>query len=199
MRPATGVKFSGQNSGQVGMRFSSLVWVAAINLSHLTNDFLATAVDISGKMLAQCHRLNPDVPVHLGDMRTVRLGKRFKAVLIHDAITYMLTEADPRQTFATAAEHLEPGGVFVTAPDHFRETFHSPRVEHTTNSDGKTELTLIEYQYDGIDHILSHPNSRGDSRGTGSSRLGSVPTANLVGFDAGCWFFRREASISCPR
>jgi len=118
------------------------------NLSHLTSDFRATAVDISEQMLAQCRTLNPDVPLHVGDMRTVRLGKKFRAVLIHDAITYMLTEADLRQAFTTAAEHLEPQGVFVTAPDHFRETFRSPRVEHSTSCDGTTELTLIEYQYD---------------------------------------------------
>ena len=118
------------------------------NLSHLTGEFAATAVDISEKMLAQCHDVNPDVPLHVGDMRTVRLGKKFKAVLVHDAIGYMLTEADLRQAFTTAAEHLEPGGVFVTAPDHFRETFHSPCVEHTTNSDGQTEVTLIQYEYD---------------------------------------------------
>ena len=118
------------------------------NLSHLTGDFDATAVDISEKMLDQCRKLNPNVTLHVGDMRTVRLGRKFKAVLIHDAVSYMLTEADLRQTFITAAEHLEPGGVFVTSPDHFRETFHPPRVEHTTNSNGETELTLIEYQYD---------------------------------------------------
>jgi hypothetical protein len=81
-------------------------------------------------------------------MRTVRLGKKFDAVLIHDAIAYMLTEEDLGQTFATAAAHLRPGGVFVTAPDDFRETFHSPRVSHSTRSGGEVELTHIEYQYD---------------------------------------------------
>jgi len=118
------------------------------NLSHLTEGFDATAADISEKMLAHCRDLNPGVPVHLGDMRTLRLGTKFKAVLIHDAIGYILTEEDLRRTFATAREHLEPGGIFVTAPDHFQETFRSPRVEHSTYSDGNAELTLIEYEYD---------------------------------------------------
>lgn len=118
------------------------------NLSHLTGEFRATAVDRSEKMLAQCGRLNPDVALHVGDMRTVRLGRTFRAVLIHDAISYLLTEDDLRQTFATAAAHLDPGGVFVTAPDHYRETFRPPFVNHGTNSDGATEFTLIEYQYD---------------------------------------------------
>ena len=118
------------------------------NLSHLTNEFAATGSDISEKMLAHCHKLNPGVPLHVGDMRTLRLGRRFKAVLIHDAISYMLTEEDLRQTFVTASEHLEPGGVLVVTPDHYRETFYSPRVEHSTISNDETELTLIEYQYD---------------------------------------------------
>lgn len=118
------------------------------NLYHLTGDFEATASDISEKMLAECRKLIPDIPLHVGDMRTLRLGKKFKAVLIHDAICYMLTEDDLRQTFATAAEHLEPGGIFVTAPDHYRETFHSPQVDHSTSSNDETELTVLYYTYD---------------------------------------------------
>ncbi|MDP8239906.1 MAG: methyltransferase domain-containing protein [Candidatus Hatepunaea meridiana] len=118
------------------------------NLYHLTGDFDATASDISEKMLAQCHELIPDIPLHVGDMRTVRLGRKFKAVLIHDAIDYMLTEEDLKQTFATAVAHLKPGGIFVTAPENFRETFCSPSVDHFTNSNDETELTVIMYAYD---------------------------------------------------
>jgi hypothetical protein len=118
------------------------------NLSHLTGEFRATAVDLSAAMLEHSARLNPGVEHHVGDMRSVRLGKRFKAVLIHDAIDYMLTEADLRATFATAAAHLEPGGVFVTGPDYFRETYGGPRVDSSTNSEEGTELTFIEFDYD---------------------------------------------------
>jgi SAM-dependent methyltransferase len=118
------------------------------NLSYLTEDFQATAVDLSEKMLKNSIRLNPDVEHHVGDMRSVRLGKKFKAVLIHDAITYMLTEDDIRKTLATAAAHLEPGGVLIMAPDDFRETFEGTSVSHSTHSDGKTELTCVEYGHD---------------------------------------------------
>ena len=76
------------------------------NLSHLTADFQATAVDVSPRMLEISRTLNPDVEHHLGDMRTVRLGRTFDAVLIHDAVSYMLTEDDLRATFATARAHL---------------------------------------------------------------------------------------------
>ena len=93
------------------------------NLSHLTRDFQATAVDLSPRMLALSKRLNPGVEHHLGDMRTVRLGRKFDAVIVHDAISYMLTEDDLRATFATANNHLRPGGVLLAAPDLVKDTF----------------------------------------------------------------------------
>ena len=51
------------------------------NLSHLKADFNFTAVDISPQMIEQAKKLNPDVEFHVGDMRTVRLGRKFKAVI----------------------------------------------------------------------------------------------------------------------
>jgi SAM-dependent methyltransferase len=118
------------------------------NLSHLTGDFKATAVDISEKMLANSMRLNPSVEHHVGDMRTVRLGRKFRAVLIHDAISYMLTEDELRAAFATARAHLEPGGVLVTAPDWFTETFRGTTVSHEVRADTEPEFTYIEYTHD---------------------------------------------------
>ena len=45
------------------------------NLSHLTADFKATAVDISENMLALSRKLNPDVTHLTGDMRSFRMQK----------------------------------------------------------------------------------------------------------------------------
>lgn len=118
------------------------------NLSHLTGDFQATAADISPQMLAQARKLNPEVEFHVGDMRSIRLGRKFKAVIIHDAIAYMLTEDDLRAAFATAAAHLDPGGVFVTSPDWVRETFRDPSVNQGTNTDGRVTLTSLKYTCD---------------------------------------------------
>jgi hypothetical protein len=118
------------------------------NLSHLTKDFQATAVDLSERMLIHSKKLNPGVEHIVGDMRTIRLGRKFKAVIIHDAISYMLTEGDLRATFATAAAHLEPGGVFITAPDWFKETFRGPWLDHTIRAKEGIELAYVEYSYD---------------------------------------------------
>ncbi len=117
-------------------------------LSHLAGEFQATAVDLSEPMLALSRRRNPGVAHFVGDMRTARLGRTFKAVLIHDAVMYMLTEDDLRAAFVTARTHLEPGGVLIVAPDWFRENFPGAKVQHWINRRGDQELTTIEYLHD---------------------------------------------------
>ncbi len=107
------------------------------NLSHLTSEFDAAAVDVSPGMLDLSRRLNPAVEHHLGDMRDVRLGKVFDAVLIHDAIGYMQSEDDLRAAFATARAHLWPGGLLLVAPDLVRDTFRpGMTLSWSTNKDG---------------------------------------------------------------
>ncbi|QDE70182.1 hypothetical protein BHS09_26160 [Myxococcus xanthus] len=93
------------------------------NASHLKRDFRMTLVEPSEGMRAHSIALNPECEHLLGDMRTVRLGRTFDAVFIHDAIEYMASEEDLRAALATAAEHVAPGGVALVAPDDTRETF----------------------------------------------------------------------------
>ena len=117
-------------------------------LSHLTAEFDMTAVDLSPEMLALSLRLNPQVPHHAGDMRTVRLGQKFNAVAIHDAVCYLLTETDLKATFATARAHLEPGGILLLSPDYLEDSFQGPRVLHWICGQPGRELTVIEYCHD---------------------------------------------------
>lgn len=91
--------------------------------SHLKVSLRLTLTDLSPRMLELSASINPDCEHHVGDMRSIRLGRTFDAVLIHDAICYMTTEADLRATFETAFAHLRPGGAAVFEPDHVRETF----------------------------------------------------------------------------
>lgn len=117
-------------------------------LHHLADDFEATAVDLSEAMLAHSRRLNPGVTHVIGDMRTVRLGETFDAVLIHDATSYLRTEDDLRAAFATARAHLRPGGLLLAIPDDYVETFDPPRIAHETRRQDGTELTYVEYSTD---------------------------------------------------
>ena len=114
-------------------------------LSHLTPDFVTEAVDLSPPMLELSRRLNPQTQHHIGDMRSIRLGRAFDVVAIHDAINYMLTEADLAAAMATAAAHLKPGGLALLAPDWLRDTFAGPKVIDWTRSDRAVDITFIEY------------------------------------------------------
>jgi SAM-dependent methyltransferase len=93
------------------------------NAFHLKNEFEMTLVDLSDEMLTVSRRLNPDCDHLRGDMRTLRLERSFDAIFVHDAIDYMITEADLRQAAATAYEHCRPSGVAVLVPDNIAENF----------------------------------------------------------------------------
>jgi hypothetical protein len=118
------------------------------HLAPLTSDFEAVGVDLSAEMLTHSRRLNPSVEHFQGDMRSVRLKRKFDAVLIHDAVSYLLTEADLRATLTTVQAHLRPGGVLLMCPDWFTENFPDGFVYHEKNSKKGTELTYIEYMHD---------------------------------------------------
>jgi len=93
------------------------------NAVHLTAAFTLTLVDLSEDMLGMSRRLNPGCEHHLGDMRTVRLGRSFDAVFVHDAVDYLSSEDDVRRTAETAYVHCRPGGLAVFVPDVTAETF----------------------------------------------------------------------------
>jgi SAM-dependent methyltransferase len=118
------------------------------NAFYLARDFDLTLVDLAKPMLEVSRRLNPHAEHILGDMRTVRLGRVFDAMLVHDAIDYMLSEDDLNAVFATARAHLAPGGVAVFMPDHVRESFE-PGTHHggTDAADG-SGIRYLEWTWD---------------------------------------------------
>jgi len=91
--------------------------------AHLKDKFTLTLVDISADMLAVSRQLNPESAHRQGDMRTLRLNRTFDAVLVHDAIDYITTQADLRAVIETAFEHCRPGGIAVFVPDYVKDTF----------------------------------------------------------------------------
>jgi trans-aconitate methyltransferase len=99
------------------------------NAVHLKASFTMTLVDLSAQMLEVSRRLNPECGHHQGDMRTVRLGRRFDAVFVHDAVDYMTSEADLRRAVDTALAHCRPGGIAVFVPDRIAGTFE-PATDH---------------------------------------------------------------------
>src|SRR4029079_9372483 len=60
--------------------------------SHLRTQFEMTLVDRSAEMLEQSRSLNQCCRHHQGTMEAIRLGERFDALLIYDAISYLASE-----------------------------------------------------------------------------------------------------------
>lgn len=117
------------------------------NASHLKPRFRMTLVDRSPGMLEMSRALNPECEHVEGDMRTVRLGRQFDAVFVHDAVVYMTTEADLRRAVETAFVHCRPGGVALFVPDHVRENFR-PSTDHGGHDGPGRSLRYLEWTWD---------------------------------------------------
>lgn len=115
---------------------------------HLKRRFRLTLTDISPAMVAVSRTLNPECEHLVGDMRTLRLERRFDVVLIHDAIVYATDPEAVRDSLRTAAWHCRPGGLVAVLPDHVRETFE-PGTDHGGNDapDGRG-LRYLEWTWD---------------------------------------------------
>jgi SAM-dependent methyltransferase len=121
------------------------------NAVHLKAHFAkVTLTDLSPQMLVVSRTFNPDCEHLLGDMRTLRLGRGFDVVFIHDAIDYMTIQHDLRQALETAFVHCTPGGLALFVPDHVRETFE-PTTDHGGSDGEGRALRYLEWTYDPDD------------------------------------------------
>jgi SAM-dependent methyltransferase len=118
------------------------------NASHLKAHFTCTLSDLSPQMLTLSRELNPECDHVLGDMRTLRLGRTYDAVFVHDAVMYLTTEDDLRACMETAFAHTRPGGIALFVPDYTRETFR-PGTSHGGHdgADGRS-LRYLEWSTD---------------------------------------------------
>ena len=117
------------------------------NASHMKAHFRLTLVDLSPEMLTVSRGLNPECEHLPGDMRTVRLGRTFDAVFVHDAVDYVTSIEDLRSAFKTAYVHCRPGGAALFAPDFVRETFHAG-TEHGGHDGLRRALRYVEWTWD---------------------------------------------------
>jgi SAM-dependent methyltransferase len=117
------------------------------NASHLKEHVQLTLVDLSPGMLEVSRALNPECEHVEGDMRTVRLGRVFDAVFVHDAVNYMTTEQDLRMAMETAFVHCRPGGAALFAPDHLRENFRTGTDHGGHDGDGRG-VRYLEWTWD---------------------------------------------------
>ena len=117
--------------------------------THLKAQFRVTGIDVSASMLDHARRTNPDVEYIEGDILTARLGRTFDGVLLHDAQAYFTRTDQLRAAYDTAAVHLRPGGVMVSAPEELRHRFRQDRVhDSVTLGDANMTVTTVEIDHD---------------------------------------------------
>jgi SAM-dependent methyltransferase len=117
------------------------------NTFHLKSHFTLTLTDLSPRMLEMSRAINPQCEHLQGDMRSIRLGRLFDAVFIHDAVCYLTRLVDLRQAVETAWMHCRPGGVALFAPDFTRETFQ-PGTSHGGSDGNSRSLRYLEWTWD---------------------------------------------------
>lgn len=120
----------------------------------LAAGFNLTLTDLSPEMLALAARNCPGARLAPGDMRSLRLGERFDAVLLHDAVSYLRGPAELAAALATAAAHVREGGVLVVSPDYVRETF-APESEEGGADEGERSLRYVAFVNPADDHGYS--------------------------------------------
>ncbi len=117
------------------------------NASHMKARWRMVLVEPAPGMRTVSQALNPDCEHVDGDMRTVRLGRQFDAVFVHDAVCYMTTLEDLRQAIETAYVHCRPGGAALFAPDYVRENFQ-PSTDHGGTDSLTHGLRFLEWTWD---------------------------------------------------
>lgn len=129
-----------------------------------------TGVDLSNDMIADLKRRaseeHPDtrrlITARQGDMRSVRLRKRFPLVIAtFNSILHLYDRTDFEQFFARVREHLAPGGHFVfdvsipSPIDQGRDperAYSAPRLRHPTT--GQLVKYAERFDHDPIRQVI---------------------------------------------
>jgi trans-aconitate methyltransferase len=112
--------------------------------SHLGRVMTMTLTDASPRMLELSRTINAQSEHIAADMRTLRLGRTFDAVVIHDAITYLTSTEDLHAALETAFVHLRPGGAGIFMPDFVRDTYRL-RTDHGGEDGDGRALRYLEW------------------------------------------------------
>ena len=155
----------------------------------------------SGGGCVALHLSRAGLALTLVDRSAPMLAASRDAVLAHDAVDYLTTEADLAQLMATAYAHCRPGGLAVFVPDHLADTFRPGRghggggrdaagrqasfSEHATDPDPADDWIQVDYKFvlrgaDGARQVITETHRLGAFRRAAWLRL-----IEAAGFEAG--------------
>ena len=163
------------------------------NAVHLKTHFALTLVDLSEEMLAVSRRLNPECAHHQGDMRTLRLGRDFDAVFVHDAVDYMTTEDELRGRDRHGVRALPSRRCRrVHAGPHRRDIRAGQRPRRQRRADGRG-VRYLEWTWDpDPDRRPGRSPSTRSCSATPTARCGpctrpTAPACSPATPGCGCW------------
>lgn len=111
-------------------------------------------LDVEPAMLDLARRRLPDVPLHLGDMRTFDLGRTFEVVAcLFSSIGYMTTRDDLVAAIDTMRRHLVAGGVMVIDPWYTPEAWIDGHVGASLQQGD--DVVVARLSHGGVDGNLS--------------------------------------------
>ncbi len=134
----------------------------AHHLERFARRFTCVGVDIQPGMIDHARRVRPQLDVRVGDLRTVRLGHIADAITcLGNALSYLHTNAELRQAFATFAAHTHPGTVLILVtplappqtgePVTFRNDEMAAEATVSYDWDPKSQITTMHrrWAFDG--------------------------------------------------
>jgi SAM-dependent methyltransferase len=141
------------------------------HLEHLASSFETAGVDADEGMLQVARTRLPDIPLSLGDMRDLDLGRRFDVVTcLFSAIGFAHDLDTLGRATASLARHVADGGILLLEPWVTPEEWVADRphalattqdelaVARVALSGRRGRVSLVELQYlvastDGITHL----------------------------------------------
>jgi ubiquinone/menaquinone biosynthesis C-methylase UbiE len=136
------------------------------HLALLAPELTVEGLDISEGMLEMARQRCPDVPLHLGDMRSFDLGKRFDVVTcLFSSIGYVGNFDELVETVQTLVRHVVPGGLVIVEPWLTPERYRVGAVtSHTAEEEGRRVSWMYSALLDGdrsvfdIHHLVGTPS-----------------------------------------
>jgi SAM-dependent methyltransferase len=130
------------------------------HLSFLRDNFDCEGVDIEPAMIAVAATRLPGVPLAVGDMTQIDLGRRFDVVTcLFSSIGYVATVDRLDLAVRAMVRHLNPGGVLIIEPWILPEHWLDPGLntcEHIDEQDATLVRVISSVRLDTITTLQIH-------------------------------------------
>jgi SAM-dependent methyltransferase len=123
------------------------------DLETLAGRFECVGVDLQPGLVDHAHRARPGLDIRVGDMRTVRLGRRMDVVTcMGNSLAYVHGDEEISQVFATFAAHARPGALLVLCSPVAPVTRTEPVVATVDTPSGPAAVT-VRHEWDSRTRI----------------------------------------------